>query len=600
MEEIEIEFYNNIILRESGPTSIWFLITRKIRKPNKRKRRMGAVNNIADAALSKRISWHHINWRQANQNVNRLQSRIVKALQEGNKRKVRALQNLLTNSFSAAALAVRRVTENKGKNTPGVDKQTWRTQHQKSEAIQKVRQRQYRAKPLRRIYIPKPKKPEEKRPLSIPCMTDRAKQALHLMALDPIAEHYADLNSYGFRKCRSTTDAMTACQRALCRRYSPEWILEGDIKACFDTISHDWLMKWIPMNKKVLAQWLKAGFIDKEVFYATNIGTPQGGIISPVLANMALDGLELQLRHQFKGRKVNVIRYADDFIITGNSKELLENKIKPAVDKFLVRRGLALSKDKTHIVHISDGFNFLGFNFRKFKGRLCVKPAKDNIIGVHQKIKEIIKFSYTEVPEKMINRLNPIIRGWSNYYRHTKSSKRVFTLLDHHVWKLIWRWSTRRHPNKGKRWVKEKYFKITPNSSWNFYGKTENGKDIVLAKFRQTRIKFHVTIRNGTNPYDLQHVNYIETRRKVQKLKPGHEKQEAWNLWLKQKGKCIICKEEITELTGYHLHHIKRQCDGGSTTEGNLALLHRVCHEQWHQRDYECNTGLSRKVFTRA
>jgi RNA-directed DNA polymerase len=233
--------------------------------------------SIADAASQRDIPWQHINWRQAHKTVNRLQSRIVKALQEGNPRKVRALQNLLTQSLSAAALAVRQVTENTGKRTPGVDQEVWNTPVQKAAGIQRIRQRRYRAKPLRRIHIPKPGK-DELRPLSIPCMVDRAKQALHLLALDPLAEYYADLNSYGFRKKRSTADAIEACRLCLSKQNSAKWVLEGDIKGCFDNISHLWLMKWIPMNKRVLAQWLKAGYIEQKTFYETDQGTPQGGL----------------------------------------------------------------------------------------------------------------------------------------------------------------------------------------------------------------------------------------------------------------------------------------------------------------------------------
>ena len=285
----------------------------------------GAVSHIS-------IDWHSINWKAVNETVRRLQARIVKATKVGKWHKVQALQYLLTHSYSGKALAVRRVTENQGKNTPGVDQVIWTDPVSKEMAIHQLQKRGYRALPLRRVYIPKSN--GKKRPLGIPTMKDRAMQALYLQALDPIAETKADPNSYGFRKERSCADAMEQCATVLSHSTSAQWILEGDIKSCFDKISHAWLLTHIPMDKTILNTWLKAGYMDKSVLYETEDGTPQGGIISPVLANMTLDGLERILRKKYpktgsralkgKNKKVNLVRYADDFIITGNSKEVLE------------------------------------------------------------------------------------------------------------------------------------------------------------------------------------------------------------------------------------------------------------------------------------
>jgi len=270
---------------------------------------------VACATSHEEVGWHTINWHKANQNVRRLQARIVKATQEGKWGKVKALQRLLTHSFSGKALAVRRVTENQGKNTPGVNGEIWDTPTKKASAVLSLRQRGYRSFPLRRMYIPKSSDPKKLRPLGIPAMKDRAMQALYLLALDPIAETTADPNSYGFRKDRSTADAIEQCFKLFCQEDRAEWILEGDIKSCYDRISHEWLLTHIPMDKAILKKWLKAGFIEKRTYYPTDEGTPQGGIISPVLANMALNGLERELRKQFpKNRKaqVNFVRYADD------------------------------------------------------------------------------------------------------------------------------------------------------------------------------------------------------------------------------------------------------------------------------------------------
>jgi RNA-directed DNA polymerase len=243
------------------------------------------------------VSWHDINWRAVNENVRRLQARIVKATKEGKWGKVKALQHLLTHSFTGKALAVRRVTENQGKNTPGVDKVTWNTPESKWTAILDLKRRGYKPLPLRRVYIPKSN--GKTRPLGIPTMKDRAQQALYQLALDPIAETTADPNSYGFRKERSSADAIGQCFNTLHRKSSAQWILEGDIKSCFDSISHEWLLAHVPMDKKILRRWLKAGYMEKETLLETDDGTPQGGIISPVLANLALDGLETEIRKRF-------------------------------------------------------------------------------------------------------------------------------------------------------------------------------------------------------------------------------------------------------------------------------------------------------------
>lgn len=334
---------------------------------------MSAEQYSAGATSHINTDWHAINWQAAHENVRRLQARIVKATQQGRWGKVQALQHLLTHSFSGKIIAVKRVTENDGNKTAGVDQILWKTPQEKMNAVSTLKQRGYRPLPLRRVYIPKSN--GKRRPLGIPTMRDRAMQALYLLALDPVAETTADPNSYGFRKERSCADAIGQCYNALAKRTSASWILEGDIRACFDQISHTWLLTHVRMDKVILRKWLQAGYMEKSVFFPTQEGTPQGGIISPVLANLALDGLEKRLREKYptvgsgmrvgKQAQVNLIRYADDFVVTGRTQTLLEHEVKPLVEQFLRERGLQLSAEKTRLTHIEDGFDFLGQNVRK-------------------------------------------------------------------------------------------------------------------------------------------------------------------------------------------------------------------------------------------
>ena len=415
------------------------------------------------ASLHSNDSWHSIDWGLCHQKVRRLQLRIAKSAMDENWRKVSSLQRLLVRSFSAKALAVKRVTENRGKNTVGVDGVTWSTPEAKWDAIFKLKRKGYKPKPLRRVYIPKAN--GGLRPLGIPTMLDRAMQALYLLALEPVSETIADKNSYGFRPYRSTADAIEQCFVNLSRKHSAKWILEADIKGCFDNISHEWLLKHVPMDKSILSKWLKSGYVDAKNFYTTDAGTPQGGIISPVLANIALDGLESVLQSHFGKKntkasyktKVNFVRYADDFIITGISKELLENKVKPVVESFLAERGLILSKEKTKITHIDTGFDFLGQNVRKYKGKCLIKPSKQSVKNLLKRIKFVMDKNKTLPAGALISLLNPIIRGWCNYHSSIVA-KETFKYIDYRLWKLIWQWCRRRHKNRRKRWIMRKYF----------------------------------------------------------------------------------------------------------------------------------------------
>ncbi len=299
------------------------------------------MNAKACATSDVVAAWNQIDWQKAEDYVKKLQKRIVKAHLEDRRGKVKSLQWLLTHSFYGRALAVKRVTENKGKITAGVDKEIWATQKQKYDAIFRLKRKNYQPLPLRRIYIDK--KNGKKRPLSIPAMLDRAMQTLYKFALEPIAEIMADLNSYGFRPKRCVQDAIEQCFSDLGKIKSAKWVLEGDIKGCFDNISHDWILNNIPLDKKILKKWLESGYIETQKLYQTEKGTPQGSPISPVICNMVLDGLEykiLEKYHKTKIKskayfpKVNFVRYADDFIVTGETKELLKNGVLPIIREF--------------------------------------------------------------------------------------------------------------------------------------------------------------------------------------------------------------------------------------------------------------------------
>jgi RNA-directed DNA polymerase len=469
---------------------------------------------LTGAASSKAI-WDSINWDAIEAEVYRLQMRIAKAVREGRHGKVKALQWLLTHSFHAKLLAVRRVVQNHGGKTPGVDNVVWKTPQEKLKAAQSLKRKGYQTKPLRRIYIPK--KDGRKRPLSIPSMLCRGMQALHLLALAPIAEHYADRNSYGFRPKRSCADAMTMCHIILSKKYSSQFILEGDIRSCFDKISHQWLRDNIPMDKAILNKWLAAGYSENGILFPTNQGTPQGGIASPTLLNLTLSGLEDAIIRAISKRKdkVNVSIYADDFIITGSSKEVLEHKVKPIVESFLHERGLELSQEKTKITHINDGFDFLGINVRKYNGKYISKPSKKSVSHFLENIRGIIKSNPTAKTENLIQLLNPKIRGWAYYFRNC-CAKKTFGYIDHHIFKALWQWVHRRHPRKGTEWRRRKYFRSDKLRNWIFSAKTSSGnrKAAFLDLFEASSvpIKRHIKIRSDANPFDPQFKEYFEQR----------------------------------------------------------------------------------------
>lgn len=462
-----------------------------------------------------KFRWVTIDWDEAERRVRKLQSRIAKAIVKARWNLAKKLQYLLTKSKNAICLAVRKVCSNKGKNTAGVDKVLLKTESAREEVIKELTEKNYKSSPLRRIFIPK--KNGKKRPLGIPTMKDRVMQALYHMGLDPIAEVTSDKTSFGFKKSRSCQDAAQYLFKVLGRKTSATKVLECDIKGCFDNINHEWLVENIPIDKDILKEFLKSGYIFEGEYYRTESGTPQGGIISPTLANMTLDGMEIMLKKEYwtnkKGtverqhnkNKVYLTKYADDFVITATKEETLK-EIKTEIENFLKERGLELSEEKTRIVDITEGFDFLGWNFRKYEGKLLIEPSKKSQKDIAAKIRKVIKQMKSSTTEELIRRLNPIITGWCNYHRSI-CAKKSYQTLDSKIFESLKKWAYSRHQGKSRKWIKEKYWKQEGKRNWIFYS-----GDKKLKRASDTRIIRHTLIKLDANPYLPEDREYYDKR----------------------------------------------------------------------------------------
>jgi RNA-directed DNA polymerase len=470
---------------------------------NVREPEITSVTDLTDKELAHQ--WNTIDWNKAEETVNNLQSRIASAATNRNWKKVSKLSRLLTRSFFAKVLAVRKVTGNKGSRTPGVDGIIWFSSSDKMRAALQLMNKGYRAKPLTRKYIRK--KNGKLRPLSIPTMYDRAMQTLHALALGPVESATGDKTSFGFKPYRSTKDAYAYLHTCLSKGIAPEWIVEGDIKSCFDEINHDWILDNTPMNKRILKEFLKSGFVENYRLFPTDKGTPQGGTISPIIANIVLNGLENALGKKFYSRKdgtidkphqnkhkVNYVRFADDFVITADSLETA-NEIIDVVKTFLEPRGLKLSEEKTLVTSIYEGFSFLGWNFRKYNGKLLPKPSKESQQEVVRKISEVIHKAKAWDQDRLIRVLNPIIRGWAQYHNHAVSSD-VFSKLGDIVYNMLVPWAKRRHPEKGVNWIMAKYWHKVDDQNYVFYTETQT-----LEKFSNYRIVRQRLAKLDKNPY---------------------------------------------------------------------------------------------------
>lgn len=550
-------------------------------------------------------AWHRIIWGKVEKMVFRLQKRIYKATKAGQLSKARNLVKLLLKSSCSIILNVRRVTQdNAGKKTAGVDGVKSLTPVQRQElvkeliALAKSKWKGYHAKPIKRVYMPKSN--GKKRPLGIPTMQDRAIQGVVKTAIEPVYEAVFEAGSYGFRPAHNAQDAMADIFNCLARK--EKWVLDADIKGCFDNIDHQYLLEEMDskIGKRMVSQWLKAGVMEKQEFHPSELGTPQGGIISPLLANIALDGMEThlydQLRKKYKYKElcdgqIRVIRYADDFVVMHSNKEVIIDA-KKIIEEWLKERGLELSKEKTKIVHSTEGFDFLGFNCRHYEhqetgyyaskknkqGRkLLTKPSKKSILKQSKKVKEVLDKVKAEPQEAVISKLNPIIAGWTNYYKNAAAT-RVFSTLDHILWGNLWLWASIRHPTKGRKWIAERYFHTIGKRKWCFATQKNGEISGKLRNYTDTKIKRHVKVKAGKSFYDGDEIYWASRLSKGY----GDITLRSAKMLKKQDGKCGQCNAVFKNGDLMESHHKLFKAKGGGDTYSNLVLMHKHCHDQYH------------------